>query len=118
MKQKGKGYKQLCSKTQKAYFRELHKNLRVLKRNNTKEYWKILKASDEYQKKSPKVLLEDCEKHFKNLNTKNSESDIPDFDPRNIDINANPELNRDFTFEEIMKNIKGLKNNKSEGGII
>lgn len=116
MKQKGKGYKQLCSKTQKAYFRELHKNLRVLKRNNTKEYWKILKASDEYQKKSPKVLLEDCEKHFKNLNTKNSESDIPDFDPRNIDINANPELNRDFTFEEIMKNIKGLKNNKSEGG--
>tara|TARA_B110000196_G_scaffold86649_1_gene75141 strand:- start:271 stop:3555 length:3285 start_codon:yes stop_codon:yes gene_type:complete len=115
MKQKGKGYKLLISKTQKTYTRELHKNLRLLKRHHPKEYWKILKSAEGSQKKSPKVSMEDCEKHFKNLNTKNSESNIPDFDPRNIDIDANQDWNRDFTFEEIMKNIKDLKNNKSEG---
>ena len=116
VKQKGKDYKQLISKTQKSYLREFHKNLRELKRHHPKEYWKILKASDEHQKKSPKVSMEDCEKHFKKLDTKSDENNIPDFDPLNIDVNANPELNRDFTFDEIMKNIKDLKNNKSDGG--
>ena len=59
--------------------------------------------------------MEDCEVHFKNLNTKKSESNIPEFDAGNIDTDVNHELNRDFTLEEVMKNIQDLKNNKSEG---
>ena len=115
MKQKGKGYKLLISKTQKTYTRELHKNLRSLKRHHPKEYWKILNTSEGSQKKRPEVSLEDCELHFKNLNTKKNESNIPEFDPGNIDTDVNHELNRDFTLEEVMKNIQDLKNNKSEG---
>ena len=113
-KLKGREYKIFISQRQKTFNKDLQKNLRGLKKQHPKEYWKILNDSNGNQKRDPKVALEDFEKHFKTLNEKN-ETTFPEFDPINIDIDSNPEINGDFTLEEVKKNIDALNSNKSEG---
>ena len=113
MKEKGKEYKQFISKVQKDFTRNLHKNLRDLKKQHPREYWKILKNAQGSEKKEPKVPLRIFETHFKKLNCKLNEH-LQDPTPTNID-SFNQEINKDFTLEEVNKNIKRLNNNKSEG---
>lgn len=115
MKIKGKEYKMHISQTQKSFNRDLQKNLRELRRHHPKEYWKILNAAEGSIKNTAKVGLGDFEKHFKSLNEK-KESVTPEFNPENIETMSNPEINTDFTLEEVLKSIKDLSNNKSEGG--
>ena len=54
--------------------------------------------------------LEDLHKHFENINTYNNNET---FDTENLDINADEELNRKFTEQEIHKCIQNLKNGKA-----
>lgn len=117
MDQEGKEYKQFISANHNAFTRGLHKNLRELHRHNPKEYWSILKNSDSTKKSEPKVTMADFEKHFNNLNKQDS-SDTPthEFDPCDIDLSTIQEFNLEFTVDEVLENIKALKNNKSEGG--
>ena len=91
----------------------MHKNLRDLKKQHPREYWKILKNAQGSEKKEPKVPLRIFETHFKKLNCKINEH-LQDPTPTNID-SFNQEINKDFTLEELNKNIKRLNNNKSEG---
>ena len=116
MEQVGREYKTFISTHQKEYTRDLHKNLRELHRHHPKEYWNILKSSDSPKNSEPKVSMADFENHFKNLN-EGSPGDTPAhfFDPSNIDISNAQEFNMDFTVDEVLANIKSLKNNKSEG---
>ena len=116
-KQRGKEYKLFISSTQKNYCKNLHKNLRELKKQHPKEYWNILKQADGSRHREPKVSLLDFEKHFKNLNLNEtpSSTSIPDFDPGEITTTHDGDINQDFTLEEVMNNVRLLKNNKSEG---
>jgi hypothetical protein len=114
VKQKGKEYKRFIARRQKVFFMDLHKNLRSLKKKQPREYWGILKKAEIHVKKEPKVPISAFKTHFEKLgnSTKNSNSD---FDPRKIPHALNEEINRDFTLEEVLENMKRLKNNKSEG---
>ena len=113
MREKGKEYKHFISKVQKDYSKNLHKNLRDLKKRHPREYWKILKTAENLEKKEPKVPLRDFEKHFMKLNHSIFEN-IQNPNPTNTD-SLNQEINIDFTLEELYKNIKRLNNNKAEG---
>ena len=95
----------------------MHKNLRQLHRHHPKEYWNILKNSEGTKKSEPKVSMADFEKHFKHLNQEDSQNNAPthNFDPSDIDPSTIQDFNLDFTVEEVLENIKSLKNNKSEG---
>ena len=117
MDQEGREYRKLISIHQKEYTRDLHKNLRELHRHHPKEYWNILKNSEGTKKSEPKVSMEDFENHFKHLNEDDSLNNTPshNFDPSDIDVSTIEEFNLDFTVEEVLDNIKSLKNNKSEG---
>lgn len=114
-KQKGKEYKMFISNRQKTFNSDLHKNLRGLKRQHPKEYWKIFKNSEGPQKNVPKLAMADTKNHFKMLNEEKKDSHIPKFDPRKITHSINQEINKEFTVEEVVENIKVLKNNKAEG---
>jgi hypothetical protein len=113
MKQKGKEYQYFISNRQKVYSRELHKNLRGLKRQHPKEYWSILKKSEGSQQSKSKLPLGVFENHFKSLNQNGNQNH--DFDPSILDTDTNQELDRYFSYEEVVDSIKNLKNNKSEG---
>ena len=114
MDRESKEYKLFISTHQNSFSRELHKNLRKLHRHHPKEYWSILKNSDGTAKNEPKVSLSDFEKHFSQLNH-DDQTASHEFDFSNIDLSTIEEFNLDFTFDEVLKNIKVLKNNKSEG---
>ena len=114
MNREGREYKAFISANQNSFSRELHKNLRKLHRHHPKEYWSILKSSDRTTKSEPKVSLSDFENHFKNLNHDN-QPESHNFNFSDIDLTFIEEFNLEFTFEEVMKNIKTLQNNKSEG---
>ena len=114
MDQESTEFRQLISSHQKEFTSALHKNLRELHRHHPKEYWGILKKSDNTPNSNPKVSLSDFEAHFKNLNSSTSNS-THTFDPGDIDISNMQEFNLDFTIDEVTKNIKSLKNNKSTG---
>ena len=113
MKEKGKEYKQFISKVQKGYTKNLHKILRDRKIRNTREYWTILKNAQNLEKKEPKVPLRTFEKHFKKLN-QNIFENIENTPPTETD-SLNQEINMEFTLDEILKSVKKLNNNKSEG---
>ena len=116
MDQESTEYRQFISSHQKEFTRALHKNLRELHRHNPKEYWSILKKSDNTPYSEPKVSFSDFETHFKNLNENNSNTNPTHvFDPGSIDISNMQEFNLDFTVDEVTSNIKSLQNNKSEG---
>ena len=117
MDKAGIEYKIFISTHHKEYTRDLHKNLRELHRHHPKQYWQILKNSDRTKESEPNVSMADFEKHFKHLNEEANENNTPtyNFVPSDIDPTTIEEFNLDFTLEEVMKNIKSLKNNKSEG---
>ena len=116
IRQKGKEYKTFISNRQKIFNKNLHKNLRDLKKRNPREYWQILKKSESSAKKEPKVSIGAFERHFTELSSGNSENNsATDFDPRKIGHATNQEINVDFTFEEVYRSVKNLKNDKSEG---
>lgn len=115
MDREGKEYKAFISTHQNYFSRELHKNLRKCHRNDTKLYWSILKKSDCKPKSEPKVSLSDFEKHFKQLNH-DDQAETHHFDFSEIDPSTIEEFNLEFTFDEVLNNIKSLKNNKSEAG--
>ena len=113
MDQKSKEYKQFISKHQKLFNKQLHNNLRKLHGKNPQEYWKLLKKSDGLNKTEPDIPMAEFENHFKNLNASNAAT--LDFDLNNIDLSTIQDFNLDFTIEEVLTNIKTLKNNKSAG---
>ena len=115
MRQNGKEYKRFISNRQKVFNKSLHNNLRHVKKRNPREYWNILKNSEGPVKKDPKVSMGAFVKHFTKLSGETGENDTPDFDPRKIVHASNQEINADFTLDEVLKNIKCLNNNKSEG---
>ena len=111
--QGSKEYRHFISKHQKLYNNQLHNNLRKLHRHKPQEYWKLLNNADCSKKTEPLIPMAEFENHFKNLNLSTSAAE--DFDLNKIDLATIQEFNLDFTFDEVIANIKALKNNKSAG---
>lgn len=88
------------------------KELRKTKCSDPKTYWRILNG----KKKKPDIpiTLNQFYEHFKQLATDNtSVNNNTEFE--NIETNFSYILNDPITEEEVLKNIKKLKNNKSPG---
>ena len=107
----------IYKKTLKAAF-EKHKKalcdkIRKLKSSNLMDYWALLKNCNKKQNESDQLNIDTFYEHFSNLNT-NRHTETVSLDElisdRNID--PNPLLNSDFTYDEVQKAIVKLKNNK------
>lgn len=103
----------------KRYRDEKISRLRHLKKNNPREYWKIINSS----KKSDKNVapLKEFYNFFKNVNTQgNSESEQCNTETYNTDFELSDdddskEINQLITESEVLSTAKSLKNNKSPG---
>ena len=113
MKETGRSYKKFIAKVQKNYNKKFHKNLRKFKKMHPKDYWALLKKEEGLNKKESKVPLRAFEKHFSDLNQSSNvqtQNTLPD-----TDDSFNQDINVEFTFDELCKNIKLLNSNKSSG---
>ena len=76
----------------------------------------LLKNCDKKQNESDQLNTDTFYEHFSNLN-KNRHTETVSLNEliSNRDIDPNPLLNSDFTYDEVQKAIAKLKNNKSCG---
>ena len=99
------------------YYKALHTKLRTLKSSSPKDYWKFLNVKSKAKSSAVKVSLDDFVKHFQDL-AKVHSCDSTDGDNFNVDhlvdVN-NDDLNREISEDEVVKQMKKLKNNKAPG---
>ncbi|CAG2219045.1 unnamed protein product [Mytilus edulis] len=106
-------YKNTMNRNIKKYRKNVRNDMKNMKTTNSKEYWKILNGGS--RKKQPNISIEKLYDFFKNLNQGNIEEEQElnhEEIERNIENNL---LNEMITPDEIIKNIKNLKNNKASG---
>ena len=113
-----KRLKEIVKKKKSEYFKSFHKKLRVLKSNNSKEYWNLLNKFSSKKNALAEIDLEIFREHFKKIS--NKETDLQDnnidYSTYNADIGSiNEDINMDFTYEEVKKLICKLKNGKACG---
>ena len=109
----GKEYKKMLKQCKRKYIKEFNNKLLSLKKDNPKEYWKIING-DKKNKNVIPINREIFMDHFKELSNQNLEG-RDEFDRSNINKTINEELNVPFTYNEIAAQIKKLKSNKAYG---
>ena len=109
-----KRYKDILNTKRSNYFNELHKKLRNLKSNNSKDYWNFLNNSCRKKRTMSPIELEVFKEHFQKISTSNVETDV-EFDTNLCDVTITEELNIEFSATEIKLLIKKLKNGKACG---
>ena len=115
-REKSRNFKRFIKTRQHAYFKQLNEKIRTLRSNNSKEYWNLLNKSTEGKQSVSKICLDTFMDHFKKLNQANTTNvDETNTVPSASDNEHNSILNELFTFDEIQKRIRKLKNNKSSG---
>ena len=109
-----KSYKKELKHAKYVYFKETHEKLRALKTQNPREYWKLLNPKENRSNKCP-IDIETFKNHFQLLNEKEQLHmlDNPDFSQ--FDLVQNDDLNKPILQEEVIRQIKKLKNNKASG---
>ena len=115
LKAEAKKYKYIIKKAKNDYFNKINLELKHLKTNDPKQFWKLINKSDNNSKNhNDQVDIDDLYNHFKNLgdsqNLVNTE-----FDPRNIKHSINEFINMSITIDEVNEIKTKLKNNKSCG---
>ena len=125
-----KGHKKVCNRKAKEWnkFRKkketqfhvtLNKDIRKLRKSNSKAYWLLLQKSTEGAQMRSKVSLAAFLKHFKQLNEQNENGPQNNNSPHITDCkkteDTNSALNYVFSYDEIKFIISKLKNNKSGG---
>ena len=112
IKSASKRLKETITHTKKLYYKRLHNKLRILKSNNSKDYWNYLNKVSGRKGTECNIELDVLRDHFKNLNENAPhQDDIP-----NAFTNSdNEELNNLFTLKEIECVIKTLKLGKACG---
>ncbi len=113
LKRKSRLYKKELQKVIKKSKKVTTDKLRQLKNTNAKEYWKILQSRN---KDEIPIKLTEMFQHFKNLAEASEgeeiQTDEDDINMADLDTST---LNNVFTEDEIRRNIRNLKNNKSGG---
>ena len=108
-----KHFKNMLKEKKKIYFESLHKRLRVLKSNNSKDYWNFLnKASNKNNNHEMTVAF--LKEHFEKIST--VRNDIESSTSINFETNSiNEQINVQFSLDEIKHIIKRLKSGKACG---
>lgn len=119
LRTKTKEYKKHLKDSKGNYYKDIHRNLRNVKFKNPKKYWDILNKYSGKTQEECKIDVKTFKHHFKQLSeatpVADQNADTPVFDPKNLDKCLNEEINTIFTFNEIMRLVKKLKNNKTCG---
>lgn len=117
LKTVSKQYKGAISKNMNIFKNERINKLRNLKDAKPRDFWKIINSVD--KKESSTAPLHELYDYFKTLNEDgyNDDSDLhTNFSQSNVNnTNSNNALNMPFTESEIIRAVKNLKNNKSNG---
>lgn len=115
-----KKYKKTLSTNNRRFIAEKNNQLRSLKNQNPREYWKIINSHK--QSSGPQASLENFYQFFKSMNEDSEEAnqDIGnDHDDTTLDetieCDIENEVNQPITEAEILQNVKLLKNNKASG---
>ena len=105
-----KAYKKTLHQEQVKYKNSKIKELRKLKRAESRKFWKFLNGNE---RSKINLELDKAYEHFSKINN-NQEANTSDIniDP---DLTENEEINGPITLEEIRKAVRTLKNNKSTG---
>ncbi|MEW8546328.1 MAG: reverse transcriptase family protein [Candidatus Thiodiazotropha sp.] len=111
-----KSYKTTLAVQHRKYNDKKICRLRNLRKNNPKEYWKIINSSK--TEENPSASLTDFYNFFKNVNAQD-DAGCTGYSP-NFNINENiesnnDEINKEINENEILAATKSLKNNKSCG---
>ena len=109
-----KRYKNILKKKKAEYFKALHKKLRNLRSNNSKDYWNFLMNHGKKGQTLSPIELEVFKLHFQKISNKDH-SDVGEFDLNSADVSVNEELNFEFTADEVALLIKKLKSGKACG---
>ena len=110
-----KKYKTTLSKTHKTYKANKIKDIRNLKINDPRKYWKLINSQSKNNSNNL-ASLDDLYNFFKTSNTQTSDSHDKDFNDSNLLNNENnEEINQIISENEILQAVKTLKNNKSPG---
>ena len=113
IKAASKKLKDTIKNTKKLYFKRLHGKLRILKSNNSKDYWNYLNKLSGRKGTECNIEIDVLRDHFKTLNNDNTHQQDAD---KNVFTNSdNEELNNSFTLDEIKCIIKSLKLGKACG---
>ena len=107
-----KSYRKFINIKRHKFNKNLHNKLRNLKSSKPKEYWNLL--NPKIRKQTNDIGLKPLYDHFKKINDVINPNNV-DFDSNNISVEGDEELNKDFTYDEIIKLINKLKNNKFSG---
>ena len=108
-----KKFKNMIKTKKKSFLDNLHKKLRVMKSNNSKEYWAFLNKASSKQN-THNLSVEILKDHFQKISTVEDQHD----NMFNLEIgnnSVNEDINILFTLEEIKHIIKKLKNGKACG---
>ena len=114
MKKSSTKYKKIVHKAYSEYKKKLISKLRLLKSENPKEYWKIIKG----EKKSDvehKISLDLFEEHFEKLVLENESVNVSNTTGELQNMPPDTMLSRPFTHQEIAAAITKLKNYEAGG---
>ena len=105
-------YRALLKKTERTARKKYHLKLKIMRHNNSAEYWREIKGK---RNTECPINIEDIYDHFKNLNEAGDENQEDDSD-LNIDMEYSTEvLNAPITKEEIKIAANSLKKKKAAG---
>ena len=90
--------------------KSFEQKIRNLKSTNPKQYWKILNSN----KQNKNNTLPDIASLYDHFKTLNKNSDNPEISINN-NTRSEPDLDKEFSDEEILQAIKTLKKNKATG---
>ena len=108
-----RAYKKCLKQAFRMYKIDFNNRLRLLKNDNPKKYWQLLKDYN-IEDEIP-ISCEDLYNHFKNLSNANVDKNGEDVVLNQCLQNPNGELNKPFTELEIKKCALKLRNNKIFG---
>lgn len=115
--QESKRYRNFMKKRSKEFLKLFRQKLKNTKTTNIKEYWNMLSAGQPHENTDGYPSLEEFCTHFAKLSTSENSDDGDGEQPTATEHepDADEELNRPFTVEEIRAIIRFLKNNKASG---
>ena len=109
-------YKKFIRKKANDYKKAFQSKIRVMRSNNSKEYWDLLKsAGKKRQEEGAKICLNVFMEHFKKISNSASSDSDNSFDPTLIDHSHNENINMSFTVDELLLIAAKLKNGKACG---
>ena len=109
-----KEYRQLCTKKRFEFEKKQVNQLDQMLSEDHTEFWRKWKTfGDSYNnKKTPNVDGHRWEKYFRKLYEETTSKELPPLQPVQADLSK---LNAPFTWDELLKAIHKLKNNKAAG---